>query len=82
MISLLPHPLPLSRQQARLHGDTQEKRDKQLADGRGRRCRVANTTARKTSINQSILSVIYPDITITDRSVFISLINIEMELIL
>ncbi len=28
---------------------------------------VANTTARKTSINQSILSVINPDITITGR---------------
>ncbi len=42
-------------------------RDKQLADGRGRRCRVANTTARKTSINQSILSVINPDITIIGR---------------
>jgi hypothetical protein len=48
-------------------GDTQEKRDKQLADERGRRCRVANTTANKTSINQSILSVINPDVTITGR---------------
>jgi hypothetical protein len=42
----------------------------------------ADTTARKTYIIQSILSVINPDITITGRSLFISLINTEMESIL